>query len=49
MRPPYLTGQPYADLKHEYIDGQVYAMVGASERHNRISGNLFLQLRSAPA
>ncbi len=43
----YLQGEPLADVKHEYIDGQVYAMAGASERHNRISGNLFFQLRSA--
>ena len=43
----YLSGEPYADLKHEYLDGQVYAMAGASERHNRIALNIAVQLRSA--
>ena len=43
----YLSGEPYADLKHEYIDGQVYAMAGASERHNRIALNIAVQLRNA--
>jgi len=43
----YLSGEPLAELKHEYIDGLLYAMAGASERHNRIAGNLFFNLRSA--
>ncbi len=36
----HLTEQEYlaleldADMRHEYIDGQLYAMAGASERHN---------------
>ncbi|MEK6747727.1 MAG: Uma2 family endonuclease [Pseudomonadota bacterium] len=33
----YLEGEELSDIKHEYIDGQVYAMVGASRRHNRIA------------
>ncbi len=49
----YLTEQDYlaleltADLRHEYIDGQLYAMAGASERHNRVVGNVFFHLRAA--
>lgn len=27
------------DAKHEYIDGQVYAMAGGSLAHGRIAGN----------
>src|ERR1041385_7861355 len=27
------------DIKHEYIDGQVYAMAGGSRAHGRISSN----------
>jgi Uma2 family endonuclease len=42
----YLSGEPHAEIKHEYIDGQVYAMAGASERHNRIALNIAIQLRS---
>ncbi|MDP1614989.1 MAG: Uma2 family endonuclease, partial [Methylococcales bacterium] len=30
----YLQGELLADYKHEYIDGEVYAMAGASENHN---------------
>ena len=28
-------------VRYEYVNGQVYAMVGASRAHNLISGNLF--------
>jgi Uma2 family endonuclease len=42
----YLSGESHAEVKHEYIDGQVYAMAGASERHNRIALNIAIRLRS---
>ncbi|MBF2047712.1 MAG: Uma2 family endonuclease [Leptolyngbya sp. IPPAS B-1204] len=48
---PYLTPDEYLDaedhssVKHEYIDGQIYAMVGANDAHVTISGNLFALLR----
>jgi len=50
---PYLSERDYmafelkADCRHEYVDGQIYAMAGANERHNRISGNIFFYLRAA--
>lgn len=43
----YLEFEQYSDIKHEYIDGRAYAMAGASERHNQITGNLFFHLRAA--
>ena len=43
----YLAGEPLAQIKHEYVDGEVYAMAGASEAHNRIAGNVFYQFRTA--
>ena len=49
----YLTEQDYlafeltADVRHEYVDGQIYVMVGAGERHNRISLNIGFHLRAA--
>lgn len=36
----YLAGEKIADTKHEYIDGEVFAMAGASASHNRISLNV---------
>jgi Uma2 family endonuclease len=32
------------DQKHEYVDGEIFAMVGASLPHNVISGNIFALL-----
>lgn len=49
---PYLTPETYLKLeeqsptKHEYIDGQVYAMAGASDPHVTIGGNLAVELRN---
>ncbi|PTN38747.1 Uma2 family endonuclease [Desulfonatronum sp. SC1] len=41
----YLAGELESDVRHEYIDGAVYAMVGASDRHGLIAGNIFAALR----
>ncbi len=37
----YLESEPTAEVRREYVGGQVYAMAGASQRHSRISGNIF--------
>lgn len=48
----YLTAEEYldfedkSDTKHEYIDGQVYAMAGASDAHVTIALNLATLLRA---
>jgi len=42
----YMQGELASDIRHEYVGGGVYAMVGASDRHNLISGNLFSAIRS---
>ena len=36
----YLDGELISELKHEYIDGFVYAMAGASAKHNSICMNI---------
>ena len=36
----YLEGEQFADVKHEYIDGRVYAMAGATSVHNLICLNM---------
>ena len=43
----YLDGELSSEIKHEYIDGAVYAMAGTSENHNLISGNIFRELGNA--
>ncbi len=40
----YLEGEEGSDIKYEFINGEVYAMAGASDNHNRIAGNLFAAL-----
>lgn len=42
----YLAGELNSPVKHEYIGGQVYAMVGARNAHNIIAGNAFASLWS---
>jgi Uma2 family endonuclease len=37
----YLDGELISDIKHEYVDGEVHAMAGASKNHDRIAGNVF--------
>jgi len=32
----YLEGEKVGTIKHEYIDGEVYAMAGASKNHQRL-------------
>ena len=36
----YLALEQATGLKHEYVLGQVYALAGASEDHNRIALNI---------
>ena len=40
----YLNGELMSEIKHEYIDGDIFAMAGASKNHQRISVNVTRQL-----
>lgn len=40
----YLVSELDSPVKHEYVEGVVYAMAGARNVHNRIAGNVFGQL-----
>ncbi|AEG01259.1 Uma2 family endonuclease [Methylomonas methanica] len=40
----YLATEPASEVKREYIDGQIYAMVGAGYNHNCISANMLREL-----
>src|SRR6266404_1937645 len=43
----YLEGELHSQVRHEYVEGHVYAMAGASDDHNRIAGNIFSFLHAA--
>lgn len=42
----YLEGEELSDIKHEYIDGEVYAMAGAEDAHVTIAGNMHYALKT---
>ncbi len=42
----YLEGEKVSQIRHEYIDGQVYAMGGGSDAHVTITLNLSILLRN---
>jgi Uma2 family endonuclease len=42
----YLTIERTSQQKSEYFNGEIYAMGGASERHNLIVGNVFASLHA---
>jgi Uma2 family endonuclease len=37
----YLEGELHSNIKHEYIDGVIYAMSGAKVNHNQLTGTIF--------
>ena len=40
----YLACEQKGDVRHEYVNGYVYALAGGSSRHNRIAGNIHVHL-----
>jgi Uma2 family endonuclease len=42
----YLAYEAQSPVRNEYIAGEIFAMAGASIRHNVITGNLFAELRA---
>ena len=42
----YLEGERVAEIRHEYVNGKVYAMSGASRAHNKICFDVTLALKS---
>jgi Uma2 family endonuclease len=41
----YLKAEESSDIRHEYVDGEVFAMAGAREEHNLIVTNIIALLR----
>ena len=42
----YLEGEKIAALKHEYVDGHIYAMAGAHSNHNSLAINISSEFRN---
>jgi len=42
----YLAYEQRSGDQHEYVAGQIYAMVGVTDRHNLIAGNIYVALRA---
>jgi len=40
----YLDGEVTSEVKHEYVNGAVFAMAGTSKNHERISVNILMEL-----
>ncbi len=43
----YIDWESKSPFKHEYVDGEIYAMSGATRRHNLIASNLVEHARAA--
>lgn len=41
----YLAWEATQTERHEYLDGEVFAMVGAEDRHVTVAGNCYMALR----
>jgi Uma2 family endonuclease len=42
----YLQAEEASEVRHEFVEGELYAMAGASEEHNFIAGNIFAGIRN---
>lgn len=42
----YLALERRSETRSEYLDGEIFAMTGASERHNLLAGNLYTTFRA---
>ena len=42
----YLEAENYSQIRHEYLNGQVFGMTGSSREHNLITGNIHNRLRN---
>lgn len=43
----YLALEAASDTKHEFVDGEIYAMAGASRPHNHVTAGFVGELRSS--
>lgn len=43
----YMDWEAQQPERHEWVDGEIFAMTGARDAHNQITGNLYMALRVA--
>ncbi|AFZ47405.1 protein of unknown function DUF820 [Cyanobacterium stanieri PCC 7202] len=43
----YLELESQAEVRHEYIDGEILEMAGGTTNHNLVTGNIYIALRLA--
>jgi Uma2 family endonuclease len=41
----YLEGEQHSEIRHEYFDGRVFAVAGATDTHQLIAGKFFTALQ----
>jgi hypothetical protein len=42
----YLAGEQFVEVRHEYVQGAVYAIVGSTARHDLIAVPMLIRLRA---
>jgi len=42
----YLEMEKCSEIKHEYFDGEIFAMAGTSKNHQLLTGNVFAEIRN---
>lgn len=42
----YLEGEKVSEIRHEYVDGEIFAMSGGSDAHVSISANVLVHLKT---
>jgi Uma2 family endonuclease len=42
----YLAFERQSETKHEYLDGEIFAMAGTTRLHNLVAGNVFGEIRN---
>jgi Uma2 family endonuclease len=40
----YLEGEKISPVRHEYVEGEIFAMAGTSDNHSRVAGALYAAL-----
>ncbi len=44
--PDYIEAEESSQIRHEYLNGQIFVMTGGSREHNLITGNIYNRLKN---